>query len=85
MLSGVSIDEFFEFFELDKDEEIESTTVNGWLTEKCGSIPEEDYCLEYENLVIRVTKADDLMTHEIAVTRTFPEPVSDEEEDKDED
>ncbi len=85
VLSGVSIDEFFEFFELDKDEEIESTTVNGWLTEKCGSIPEEDYCLEYENLVIRVTKADELMTHEIAVTRTFPEPVSDEEEDKDED
>ena len=85
VLSGVSIDEFFEFFELDKDEEIESTTVNGWLTEQCGSIPEEDYCLEYENLVIRVTKADDLMTHEIAVTRTFPEPVSDEEEDRDED
>ena len=32
-----------------------------------GSIPEVGYKLEFKNLVITVTKADDIMTHEITV------------------
>ncbi|MBR2010979.1 MAG: HlyC/CorC family transporter [Clostridia bacterium] len=71
--SAISIDEFFEFFELDANEDIVSTTVNGWLTEACGNIPEVGYTLNYENLTVSVTKADGVMTHEVLVTVTPPE------------
>ena len=65
--SAISIDEFFEFFELDANEDIVSTTVNGWLTEVCGNIPEVGYAFDYENLTVTVTKADGVMTHEVLV------------------
>ena len=67
MRSAISIDEFFEFFELDANEDIVSTTVNGWLTEACGNIPEVGYTFDYENLTVTVTKADGVMTHEVLV------------------
>ena len=81
VLSGVSIDDFFEYFELDKNDEIESTTVNGWLTEHFGSIPEVDSEFEYENLVIRVTEADGQKTNEVLVTVL---PAVEESEDAEE-
>jgi len=67
--SAISIDEFFEFFELDANEDIVSTTVNGWLTEVCGNIPEVGYTFTYEALTVTVTKADGVMTHEVLVER----------------
>ena len=67
VLSNISIDEFFSFFELERNEEIESTTVNGWLSERFGSIAEEGFAFDYEKLSICVTKADDIMTPEINV------------------
>lgn len=70
--SVISLDEFFEFFSTSKDESIESTTVNGWLTERCGGIPEVGYTLEYGELLLRVTEADDLMTREVRVERIQP-------------
>lgn len=81
VVTTVSIDEFFEFFDLEKDEEIESTTVNGWLAEQCGSIPEVGYELEYEQLSIRVTEADDKRTLGILVTIKPEEAEEDEDED----
>lgn len=82
VLSNVAIDEFFDFFELDEDEEIESTTVNGWVMEKCESIPDEGHVFEYENLIITVLKADELKTLEILV-KVNPKK-SDEDEDEEE-
>lgn len=67
--SEISIDEFFSFFGIERDESIQSTTVNGWLTECCGSIPEVGYTLQYADLIIRVVEADDLMTRELLVER----------------
>lgn len=72
VLSSISIDEFFEYFELEKSDEIESNTVNGWLSEVCGNIPEVGFNFEYENLSITVTDADEQMTHEISVKRLPP-------------
>ena len=80
VLSGVSIDEFFEFFSLEKNEEIQSTTVNGWLAEHFGSIPEIDSEFTYENVSIRVTEADGQKTTEVLVT-VLPKV---DEEDSDE-
>lgn len=68
VLSTASIEDFKEYFSIDDDElETDATTVNGWLTEMAGSIPEAGYKFGYKNLVITVTKADDIMTHEITV------------------
>ena len=83
VLSGVSIDEFFEYFELQKNEEIESTTVNGWLAESLGSIPEVDSELKYENIVVRVTEADEQKANEVLVTVIPPVEEADEDEKSD--
>lgn len=80
VLTSVSIDEFFERFSLAKNEEIESTTINGWLTEVCGNIPELGFSFEYENLSITVIAADELMAHEIEV-KVIP-PVDEDEDDE---
>lgn len=83
VLSTVSLDEFFTFFEIDSDEESDSTTVNGWLNERAESIPEVGFTFDYDKLSITVTKADDIMSHEIEV-EVRPEEVPLEEEDTNE-
>jgi CBS domain containing-hemolysin-like protein len=72
VLSKTSIEEFFSFFELESRNDIESTTVNGWLTEHFGSIPQVNDHFDYEGLTVTVTAADDLMTHEVQVTVHSP-------------
>ncbi|MBR2861659.1 MAG: HlyC/CorC family transporter [Clostridia bacterium] len=81
ILSTTAIDEFFEFFNLEENEEIESSTVNGWITEQCEMIPEEGHKFEYENLVITITKADELRTQEICV-KVMPKPETEDEDDE---
>jgi CBS domain containing-hemolysin-like protein len=82
VMSSVSIDEFFEHFSLEKNEQIESNTVNGWISEVCGNIPEVGFAFDYENLSVCVTQADEQMTHEISVKVM---PVSEEEAAEDAD
>ncbi len=67
VLSTTSIEDFFEYFDVEHEEESDATTVNGWLIEKNGNIPQQGFTFEYANLVITVTKADDIMTHEVLV------------------
>ena len=66
--TSLPLDDFFEFFSLGKDDEFESSTVNGWLSELCGHIPQVGECAQYRNLTVRVTAGDDLMTREAEVT-----------------
>ncbi len=80
VLCTTSINDFFEYFDIDQDEETEATTVNGWLTEHSKSIPDVGYKFSYKNLDITVTKADDIMTHEINVVVKEPEQSEPEEE-----
>lgn len=81
VLCSASIENFFEYFDMEYDEEIEATTVNGWLAELIGSIPEQEYSLDYENISITVTKANDLMAEEITVkvNEISEEPDNDED------
>ncbi len=80
VLSTVSLDEFFTFFEIDVDEEIDSTTVNGWVNERAEAIPEVGFTFDYGKLTITVTKADDIMSHEIEVLVREEVPVLEEED-----
>ena len=83
VLSSISIDNFFEYFSLEKSENIESTTVNGWLSEVCGNIPETGFGFDYANLSISVTLADEQMTHEILVKIMPKVEKNDNDEDAD--
>ncbi len=68
VLCSASIEDFFELFQLEWSEEIEATTINGWMTEQLGNIPKKGDFFEYENLLIKVTKTDDFVAKEIKVT-----------------
>lgn len=39
VLCTASLDDFREYFDLDDEEELDVTTVNGWITEVTGIIP----------------------------------------------
>lgn len=65
--TNISIDNFFDFFNLSPDETTESTTVNGWIIEKCNEIPCMGYSFTYENLLITITKVSNTHTQEIKV------------------
>lgn len=67
VLCSTNIEEFFEFFDLEPEHETEATTVNGFIVELIGNIPEQGHSFEYENLFITVSKADDFMAQEITV------------------
>ena len=45
VLCSTNIEDFFEFFDLEPAEEVEATTVNGWMTELIGSIPAQGHAL----------------------------------------
>lgn len=77
VVSTASIEDFREFFNIEDDEETEATTVNGWLTEISETIPEVGYTVDYQNLTITVTAADDFMTQEILV-KVKPEAIIEE-------
>lgn len=81
VLCTASVEDFFEFFSLE-EEETEATTVNGWLTEIAGKIPEEGYTFEHKNLTVTVTKADEFMTHEITVAVNPERAEEPQKEDK---
>lgn len=65
--TGESLDDFFRFFGLEENGDFESSTVNGWLSELCGHIPQVGEELTYGRLKILVTEADEQMTRQIEV------------------
>ena len=76
VLCTATVEDFFEFFSLEpQEEQIAATTINGWLTERAECIPQIGYSFQYENLTVTVTKADEFMTHEITV-RLIDAPTS---------
>lgn len=67
VLCNTPLDDFLEFFSVTPDENSEATTVNGWLTERSGNIPQEGDLFDWEDFRVAVVKADRLMTEEIEV------------------
>jgi CBS domain containing-hemolysin-like protein len=80
VLCTASVEDFFEFFELENpEEEIDASTVNGWLMEMGGNIPKEGHSVDFQNITITVTKADEFMAHEVMVEVREKEVEIDEE------
>ncbi len=67
VLCTASLEDFREYFKLEDEKELDVSTVNGWITEITGIIPEVNYSFDYKNLTVTITKADQFMTHEIKV------------------
>ena len=67
VLCTASLEDFREYFKLEDEQELDVSTVNGWITEITGIIPEVNYSFDYKNLTVTITKADQFMTHEIKV------------------
>lgn len=66
VLGGTTVEKMFDFFDL-KYEEMTVTTVNGWVVVQLDKLPETGDSFEYENLKVRVTKADGKRALEINV------------------
>lgn len=79
VLCTASLDDFREYFKLEDEEELDVSTVNGWITEITGIIPEVNYSFDYKNLTVTITKADQFMTHEIKVVVHPNEALKNEE------
>lgn len=71
------LEEIYPFLEKDIGDNV---TVNGWVMDNLGKIPEVGDRFDYENLNVEVTETDGRRASEIIVTVN---PVADEEEEKD--
>ena len=65
VLCSTDLDDLFE--ELNIKNDIESTTVGGWVIETFERLPEKGESFDYENLHITVSKRDDRHILEITV------------------
>lgn len=77
VLCSTQLDKFFEYFELEEDEESESVSVGGWVLEQLGKIAEPGDTFTYDKLDVTVTGVEERRVLEISVT--VNEPESDEE------
>ena len=67
-MGSADLDDTLEMFDLSANDEDDSTTIGGWVTENLGHIPEVGEEFTYKNLHIRVTKIDSRHVEEIKVT-----------------
>lgn len=79
VLCTASLEDFREYFKLEDEEELDVSTVNGWITEITGIIPKVNYSFDYKNLTVTITKADQFMTHEVKVVVHPNEALKNEE------
>lgn len=66
---NADIDDMFELFGIEPDEELDVTTVNGWITMLFEEIPEVGGRIVYKDLDITVTKAEAKRVLEIQVEK----------------
>lgn len=70
IVSGnANLEHMFEIFGLQPDEEIESTSVSGWITEKSGRIPKKGERLDFGELTVLITKTEQNRITEAMVTK----------------
>ncbi len=81
VLCTVQLEKFFEYFEIDADEEFESVSVGGWVSEQLGKIAEEGDAFGYMNLDVAVTKVEQRRIIEICVLKNEIEEGSEEDEE----
>lgn len=82
VLGSADLDDTLERFDMKVDEEDDSTTVGGWVSEKLGHIPEEGEEFVYEKLHILVTKTTSRHIEEVKITLIEQDDEDEVEKDK---
>ena len=72
--------DFFELFDQDEDEDIDSNTVSGWVIEQYGDIPPIGATINFNNLEITVVKRNLRKVLEVKVLILNPEDMENVEE-----
>lgn len=78
---GMSIDDFFEYFDI-KRKEMEISTVNGWIMQNTDKIPEVDDTFKSGKLTAVVLSVDGKRAEDIKITVEEITNVSDEEKNE---
>ncbi len=78
VLCSCDLDDMFE--EFDMDEEIDITSVGGWVIDQFDRIPEIGESFEYKNLCVTVSERDE--RHVLAVTVEVGEETEEDEDEK---
>ena len=73
VLCDMDIEDMLSEFGFKPEEDSDSVSVSGWVTEKFGHIPEPGETFTFENLTIEVLKTDHKQVLEIKVTVNPPE------------
>lgn len=76
---SMSIFDFYEFFNIHKEEK-EVSTVNGWIMKNTDKIPQVDDTFDYDNLSALVLTVDGKRAEEIKITVKEDNYVSEQEE-----
>lgn len=76
---SMSIFDFYEFFNIHKEEK-EVSTVNGWIMKNTDKIPQVDDTVDYDNLSALVLTVDGKRAEEIKITVKEDNYVSEQEE-----
>ncbi len=66
---NAALGKMFEIFDLEDEDDFESTTVSGWVTEILGYIPSAGENFKYNDLAITVTNAEQNRVLEIIITQ----------------
>ena len=74
----LDIDDFFEHFQIEIDDDFEFNTTSAWVIDMLDKIPDVGDCFEFKNLSILVTDADEKKVNEIKVTINQKEEKEDE-------
>ena len=78
---NADLGDFFELFELDaEDDEFDSQTVGGWVTEKLGDLPKKNASFDFEHLRIIVTRCGQRRVTELKVIDLSEAPKAQSEE-----
>ena len=82
MVDGtMNFDDFCDEFDLDRDEETDSVSVGGWITEQLGKIPSRSDRFDYKNIHVIVTETD---SHRVVKAKVLVfEKTEDEDGEKD--
>lgn len=69
VVCSANLEKVFQLFDMTPDEELDVSTVGGWVLETMGKIPEEGECFTADQLWAQVTRADDRRVIEIILKR----------------
>ena len=74
ILGVANIDDVFEYLDIDiKEDERNYTTLNGWIMELLGRIPEKGDVVEYENITMKVLRMDEKRVDKVQVFKKTKE------------